>query len=204
MSKNDDDWGVPLEEHDDQLDPSYEAKRRKLKCDFEAWWVNDDDQKQSNKLSTVKLADLELIGVEVLYIRVDINKEFEDACPWTSPSGKELTSFRKENGLDWASVQTFSSKQSDYKSLVGKSFEEHLQNDDEGFYIIDGCYFIDIRSNDDKWIRIKCQSGHVVTLPKGIYRRFTPDDDNYAKVMRLSEREPTTAVVRCEVCIFMM
>ena len=39
-----------------------------------------------------------------------------------------------------------------------------------------------MRGDNERWVRIRMGKGDMITLPAGIYHRFTLDDANYIKV----------------------
>eukprot|EP01091_Cochliopodium_minus_P002162 TRINITY_DN12050_c0_g1_i1.p1 TRINITY_DN12050_c0_g1~~TRINITY_DN12050_c0_g1_i1.p1 ORF type:complete len:166 (+),score=43.28 TRINITY_DN12050_c0_g1_i1:15-512(+) len=69
-------------------------------------------------------------------------------------------------------------------------FEEHIHYDEEIRFFLNGSGYFDVRSHDDKWIRIELFKGDMIILPAGIYHRFAPDSNMFFHVMRLFVGEP--------------
>ncbi|KAG1769960.1 1,2-dihydroxy-3-keto-5-methylthiopentene dioxygenase [Suillus placidus] len=77
-----------------------------------------------------------------------------------------------------------------YEAKLKSFYEEHMHEDDEIRYILEGSGFWDIREHpSDSWIRCQIDAGDLLVIPAGIYHRFTLDENDMIKALRLSKDE---------------
>jgi 1,2-dihydroxy-3-keto-5-methylthiopentene dioxygenase len=130
-----------------------------------------------------KPASLEVLAsLGVLYWKLDADKYQDDP---------KLAAIRKVRGYNYIEIINISKTTlPGYEQKIKTFFEEHIHADEEIRYILDGSGFFDVRDLEDQWIRIHCKKGDLIILPEGIYHRFTLDENDYTKAMRLFVGEP--------------
>jgi 1,2-dihydroxy-3-keto-5-methylthiopentene dioxygenase len=152
---------------------------------IEAWYMDDsqEDQRTPHQCTPnrpVSFEDLEKVGV--LYWKLGT---YDYA---TDPT---LQRIREERGYKNQDEITCSrEKLPNYEEKIKSFFEEHLHEDEEIRYILEGSGYFDVRSLEEEWIRIAVRQGDMIVLPEGIFHRFTLDQNNYIKAMRLFKEEP--------------
>ncbi|KNZ44372.1 1,2-dihydroxy-3-keto-5-methylthiopentene dioxygenase [Puccinia sorghi] len=71
-----------------------------------------------------------------------------------------------------------------YHQKLDIFFEEHLHEDEEIRWVVEGSGYFDVRDQtDQRWVRIKVEKGDLLVLPP-------VDNNNYIKAMRLFKDEP--------------
>ncbi|KAM4041485.1 acireductone dioxygenase [Anomaloglossus baeobatrachus] len=151
----------------------------------QAWFMDasGEDQRKTHKLQPNQPASeqaLQQLGVH--YHKLDADNYETDP---------ELAKIRKENNYSWMDIITIHKDTlPNYEQKLKMFYEEHLHLDDEIRYILEGSGYFDVRDKQERWIRISMEKGDMITLPAGIYHRFTLDENNYVKAMRLFVGEP--------------
>ncbi|MEM7154057.1 MAG: cupin domain-containing protein [Myxococcota bacterium] len=69
--------------------------------------------------------------------------------------------------------------------LCAKFAPEHLHTDDEVRYVLEGEGIFDIRSTDDRWMRVTVQQGDLLVVPANIHHRFFLTDRKQIRCVRL-------------------
>uniref|UniRef100_A0A7S3PZ88 Acireductone dioxygenase n=1 Tax=Chaetoceros debilis TaxID=122233 RepID=A0A7S3PZ88_9STRA len=164
----------------------------------EAWLMTDscEDQKALNKLEPnvpVNVSELRELGIAYWKMDADTFSYPVKSVPWdpSEAADPRLMNIRDHRGYSYADIITVHPDHlPGYADKVKSFFEEHIHDAEEIRYIISGSGFFDLRSKDDKWIRVHVKKGDLMTLPEGIYHRFTVDEADMIHAMRLFVGQP--------------
>ncbi|TPX38884.1 acireductone dioxygenase [Synchytrium endobioticum] len=150
-----------------------------------AWLYNDEDTsdpRQLHQYSPNRPVSLDqLAETGVLYKHVEANVNYVETI-------NLICNERGYKNRDFITVSP--DKLRDYEAKVKTFFEEHLHEDEEIRYVVDGSGYFDVRDKQDRWIRIAVSKSDLIILPAGIYHRFTLDSTNYLEAMRLFKEDP--------------
>ncbi|MCA9712614.1 MAG: cupin domain-containing protein [Myxococcales bacterium] len=69
--------------------------------------------------------------------------------------------------------------------ICAKFIGEHLHTDDEVRYVLEGEGIFDIRSVDDRWMRITVEQGDLLVVPADLHHRFMLTERKHIRCVRL-------------------
>jgi len=149
-----------------------------------AWYMDSDDSvdqrepRQRSPEAPVGLDKIAALGV----------------LHWSGITGEDdplLEKIKKDRGYSYADiVHVCPEKLPGYEEKIKSFFTEHIHYDEEIRYCMEGNGYFDVRDEEDQWIRIRLEGGDMIILPEGSYHRFTCDNKDYIKAMRLFVGEP--------------
>ena len=186
-----------------------DAKKQKTVCSTaeapddewpEAWlmMVCDEvkDQKARNRQDPnvpVTAAQMRDLGIHCWKMDADAYSYPERAVPWDPKDAQDprLQALRDERGYSYADILTIHPDSlPNFEEKIKAFFEEHIHDAEEIRYVLGGSGFFDVRDKRDSWVRVHVQKGDLITLPEGIYHRFTCDENDTIHAMRLFKGHP--------------
>jgi 1,2-dihydroxy-3-keto-5-methylthiopentene dioxygenase len=96
-----------------------------------------------------------------------------------------LDALRKAHGYIEQDVIELDPETPQLEELLAKFDSEHLHGEDEVRFILRGEGVFDIRSTDDRWMRVKVEAGDLIIVPKGRYHRFELTESKTIVAVRL-------------------
>lgn len=76
------------------------------------------------------------------------------------------------------------------KEICDKFIDEHHHSEDEVRFVLAGAGVFDIRSSDDRWMRIEVSKGDLIVVPRKRNHRFFLTDEKMIHCVRLFQ-DPT-------------
>lgn len=70
-------------------------------------------------------------------------------------------------------------------AICAKFIDEHYHDEDEVRFVLEGAGIFDIRSVDDRWMRVKVEEGDLIVVPEKRYHRFMLTEDKRIRCVRL-------------------
>jgi 1,2-dihydroxy-3-keto-5-methylthiopentene dioxygenase len=70
-------------------------------------------------------------------------------------------------------------------AICAKFVDEHFHDDDEVRFVLEGEGIFDIRSRDDRWMRVAVEPGDLIVVPKDRHHRFLLTDAKTIRCVRL-------------------
>lgn len=120
------------------------------------------------------VADLNAAGVFYEHLAVNL-ESFQ-------PSLDRLKADRGYVEQDEVSLSTATEN---LDAICAKFADEHLHTDDEVRYVLDGEGIFDIRSVDDRWMRVTVEAGDLIVVPANLHHRFLLTDKKSIRCVRL-------------------
>ncbi len=75
------------------------------------------------------------------------------------------------------------------EGICAKFIDEHYHDDDEVRFVLGGEGIFDIRSTDDRWMRVVVEKGDLIVVPAGRHHRFMLTDKKAIRCVRLYKDE---------------
>lgn len=138
-----------------------------------------DDKHDANRCKPdqpVSAAFLAACGLTIFSV------DFKNADP-------TLSSVIAGCGYTYHDRVSFSSRDPDIERTCAKYWVEHLHADPEVRLITAGSGYFDIK-HEGRWIRIAVKACDFISVPAGMYHRFTLDKSMFIEALRFFQRSP--------------
>lgn len=70
-------------------------------------------------------------------------------------------------------------------AICAKFIDEHLHDEDEVRFVLEGAGVFDIRTKEDRWMRVEVSEGDLIVVPANRYHRFFLTEDKHIRCVRL-------------------
>lgn len=133
---------------------------------MKATWLNE-----GTELSTP-----ELLANDVYYERLATQPESYQA---------PLDTLKDERGYVQQDEVALSPETPNIDAICAKFVDEHLHDDDEVRFVLEGEGIFDIRSHDDRYMRVVVEPGDLIVVPANRHHRFMLTESKAIRCVRL-------------------
>jgi 1,2-dihydroxy-3-keto-5-methylthiopentene dioxygenase len=121
----------------------------------------------------------------VIHYKVDM----ED----TQATKKRLSKVKGDYSVVNGDVFTMDENVIDFNQKLRTMYEPIEKHEDAVFLVLEGAIYFDVEYEEDEWIRIQCERGDLVVIPKDVCFRYTVTPSNFVKLQRFTHpRCPST------------
>lgn len=96
-----------------------------------------------------------------------------------------LGALKEANGYVHQDEVALSPETPNLEAICAKFVDEHRHDEDEVRFVLDGAGVFEIRSRDDRWMKITVERGDLIVVPKDRYHRFYLTDAQTIRCARL-------------------
>lgn len=109
-----------------------------------------------------------------------------DALPTDEPAYRApIDALRTERGYVAEDVVALSPDTPNLDAICAKFLDEHSHTEDEVRFVLEGAGIFDIRSRDDRYMRVTVEAGDLIVVPEGRHHRFMLTEARHIRCVRL-------------------
>ncbi|KAG5494176.1 hypothetical protein JKF63_02011 [Porcisia hertigi] len=159
---------------------------------LDMWYLDDETSKPS--LSTASLRPGRKIGAPAVTMKAlrELGVVLFRVSMSDFTVAKQIIKEREYKHTDEIRI----SQTAKDDTFLERWYQEHYTEDEEFRVVMDGSFYLDVRSKQDEWIRLHLQAGDLVILPPGMYHRATLDEDDYVALYRGFQDAPRFVPVK--------
>lgn len=96
-----------------------------------------------------------------------------------------LDALKRANGYIEQDIVQLAPDTPNLEAICAKFVDEHTHDDDEVRFVLEGEGIFDIRTSDDRWMRVVVEAGDLIVVPAGRNHRFLLTDRKHIRCVRL-------------------
>lgn len=125
---------------------------------------------------TEALSGEELLANDVYHARLDT-----EPARFQAP----LDALKRERGYVQQDEVALGPSTPNLDAICAKFVDEHFHDDDEVRFVLEGEGIFDIRSRDDRWMRVVVERGDLIVVPANRHHRFLLTESKHIRCVRL-------------------